>query len=81
MLFSGVVLSHGRAAVADVAACRSFAEVAKNPVDDEIEGSRFTVMPKDPVSLWQFTGFIDGKEVPLKSFKSKASLVVNVASE
>jgi len=51
------------------------------PTNDEIDNSRFTGTPVNPTSFWQFTGFMDGKEVQLKRFKSRATLVVNVGSE
>lgn len=61
--------------------CRSFKELLANPVNDEIHPESFTSTPTNPTSLWQFTGFVDGQEMPLEQFKSKATIVVNVASE
>lgn len=72
---------HGQAAIAAGPTCRPFAEVIKDPVADEIFPDQFTTMPTEPTSLWQFSGFVDKKEVPLKQFKRKATIVVNVASE
>lgn len=47
---------------------------------DQVDSNQFVGTPKNPNSFWEFTGFKDGKEVPLAQFKSKATLVVNVAS-
>lgn len=81
MLCTGFGLWSPQAVAAQGPGCQSLEDVLKNPVKDEVDASQFTVVPKNPATLWQFTGFIDGKEVPLKNFKAKASIVVNVASE
>eukprot|EP00929_Paragymnodinium_shiwhaense_P119805 TRINITY_DN91703_c0_g1_i1.p1 TRINITY_DN91703_c0_g1~~TRINITY_DN91703_c0_g1_i1.p1 ORF type:complete len:151 (-),score=36.42 TRINITY_DN91703_c0_g1_i1:659-1111(-) len=47
---------------------------------DKVAASSFTGTPANPSSFWDFTGFKDGKEVSLSQFKSKATVVVNVAS-
>lgn len=71
----------GQAAVATDPVCRPLAEVLKDPVSDEVYPEQYTVSPSDPKSLWQFTGFVNKKEVQLNQFKRKAAIVVNVASE
>eukprot|EP00929_Paragymnodinium_shiwhaense_P075142 TRINITY_DN38416_c0_g1_i3.p1 TRINITY_DN38416_c0_g1~~TRINITY_DN38416_c0_g1_i3.p1 ORF type:complete len:162 (-),score=17.63 TRINITY_DN38416_c0_g1_i3:763-1248(-) len=68
-------------AVDTLSGCLQLSEVLPNPAQDEVDLERFTLPRRPPTSLWDFTGFVDGKEVQLSEFKSKANLVVNVASE
>lgn len=40
----------------------------------------FNNHPSNAVSLWEFSAFLRGSEVPLLDYKAKATVVVNVAS-
>lgn len=47
---------------------------------DTVAAMSFASVPSNATSLWSFTGFQHGTEMPLKDLAGKVNLIVNIAS-